>query len=166
MEIREAVPTDAARIHDIAITAWMDTYEEIYSANSKTHFVKEAYPQEEVARAIRTAEEARGEYFNVAIIDEEIVGFIHAIDVDGTWEIVRLYVLPKYQQNGIGRKLIRELERQGASPIEVYVESRNYKARQFLVSFGFKEVSETTEEIFGQVEPVTRLKRRYDENPT
>lgn len=166
MEIREAVPTDAARIHDIAITSWMDTYEEIYSANSKTHFVQEAYPQEEVARAIRTAEEARGEYFNVAIIDEEIVGFIHAIDVDGTWEIVRLYVLPKYQQNGIGRKLIRELERQGASPIEVYVESRNYKARQFLVSFGFEEVSETTEEIFGQVEPVTRLKRRYDENPT
>ncbi|WP_214892325.1 GNAT family N-acetyltransferase [Exiguobacterium sp. H66] len=162
MEIREAIPTDAARIHDIAITSWMDTYEEIYSESSKAHFVQEAYPQEKVVRAIRTAEEARGEYFNVAIIEEEIVGFIHAIDVDGTWEIVRLYVLPKYQQNGIGRKLIRELEHQGASPIEVYVESRNYKARQFLVSFGFREESETTEEIFGQVEPVTRLKRIYE----
>lgn len=162
MEIREAVPADAARIHDIALTSWMDTYEEIYSERSKAHFVQEAYPQEEVVRAIRTAEEARGEYFNVGLIEGEIVGFIHAIDVDGTWEIVRLYVLPKYQQNGIGRRLIRELERQGASPIEVYVESRNYKARHFLTSFGFKEVSETTEEVFGQVEPVTRLQRIYE----
>ena len=29
MEIREAVPADAGRIHDIAITSWLDTYEEI-----------------------------------------------------------------------------------------------------------------------------------------
>ncbi|WP_035396456.1 GNAT family N-acetyltransferase [Exiguobacterium sp. OS-77] len=158
MEIREAIPADAGRIHDIAVTSWLDTYAEIYSERSKAHFVQEAYPQEEVVRAIRTAEEARGEYFYVGIIDEEIVGFIHAIDVEGTWEIIRLYVLPKYQQNGIGRRLIRELERQGAVPLEVYVEARNYKARQFLISFGFEELSEMTEEVFGQVESVIRLR--------
>jgi len=157
MKIREAVPTDARRIHDIAIASWMDAYQEIYSSSSRTHFMNEAYPQEEVVRAIRMAEESRGEYFIVATIDDEIVGFAHAMEVDGVWEIIRLFVLPDYQQNGIGRKMIKELEQLGAAPLEVYVESRNYQARNFLISYGFQEVSESSEEVFGQTEPVVRL---------
>jgi ribosomal protein S18 acetylase RimI-like enzyme len=65
--------------------------------------------------------------------------------------IARLYVLPEFQRQGIGERLMEESHR--AFPeikrIQLDVEEQNPKARAFYRKLGFKEVGVRIDDVAG-----------------
>ncbi|MFP4005553.1 MAG: GNAT family N-acetyltransferase [Candidatus Hadarchaeia archaeon] len=88
--------------------------------------------------------------FYVAIKGERIVG-VAALDVakNNTGKIRWIYVLPKYQRQGIGKNLIRRIEQEsrnkGVKELSVYhvLKEANW-ARKFYSSLGYEAEKGTT----------------------
>jgi ribosomal protein S18 acetylase RimI-like enzyme len=74
----------------------------------------EIYNNKSIPPLTQTLEEIRAEFDNQvflkAIIDERIVGSVRAYQTEGTCHIGRLVVHPKFQNRGIGSRLMNEIE--------------------------------------------------------
>lgn len=75
------------------------------------------------------SESIEGEEVHVAVLDETIVGFV------SVWASERfihhLYVLPWYQDRGVGSTLLRICEEVYGSPLSLKCDKRNERARRF-----------------------------------
>lgn len=148
------IAIDRARVEDIpgiksvlAIT-WRDTYscflpeECIATAASKWH--SPALLAADISRASTFAGVARDALAGV-------VGMVTAHSHDELLVIGRLYVLPKFQRQGIGEKLIEESCR--AFPqsrmVRLHVEKQNPKGRAFYRKLGFRELGSQVDDIAG-----------------
>ncbi|WP_214817142.1 GNAT family N-acetyltransferase [Exiguobacterium sp. s59] len=154
MNMREAVPEDAALIRTIALaTISEDDFNRLKA-------MERAYRQEEIVRAISSSEEAREQYFIVGEFEEDVIGFCHAIDRGDMWEMLRLYLHPDYHRNGYGAAFLNYFQSKKTQPMEVYVENSNDQAIAFLLHQSFKEVNRIQEEVYDQ--PMELIHLRYD----
>ncbi len=135
LKVRKATPEDAEEVGRIHYETWMETY---------TGLIAESYL--ETLSAEKSAEMARKnqEGLLVACFDGEIVGFAsHAPardgDVAAAGEVRAVYVHPRHQEKGVGKRLVRVcLERmRHHERILVWILAKNDKAIRFYRDQGF-----------------------------
>jgi ribosomal protein S18 acetylase RimI-like enzyme len=76
-----------------------------------------------------------------AVVDETIVGSVRAYLKDNTCYIGRLLVHPEFQNKGIGKKLMHEIENKyaGAVRFELFTGQESTKNLHLYKSLGYKE---------------------------
>lgn len=139
--IRIATEEDAERITNAQIASWTEAYK---------HFIPQEFFQtlsvEARSRRWRELLAARGEKVYVFEESGDLGGFVHfrskvTIDGETIGEIERLYLVPGYWGQGIGKKLLhyalRELEQMGSRRVELWVAEENTRARKFYEAHGF-----------------------------
>lgn len=77
----------------------------------------------------------------VAIIDEEVVGFVGY----GRHRIEFLYLDPNYQNRGIATELMKTALEQMTRPVKISLFSDNVIAKRLYSKFGFKTITTVTE---------------------
>ena len=140
--IHKAKVEEVTEIKKLLFETWTSTYSKIYSleavnlVTSKWHSIKLLTKQIEDSSSC----------FIVAKDGNKIVGMCNAAltPEDGVINIQRLHVLPKYQRQGIGSKLINEatIAFQKIHKISLEVEKQNCNALAFYKRHGYKEVGE------------------------
>ncbi len=144
----------------IIYDAWGETYRGLIP--------DEVLDSRSLARCIEMAE-LNGEFYRLAYIDGEAAGtiFFHpwarnfCTHSDGG-EIVALYVLKKYQRQGVGKALIElAVDKAGKNGITLFVLKGNENAIGFYRAFGFEF---TGKELFdrGMTELEMYLKKAID----
>ncbi len=83
-------------------------------------------------------------YFHIAEWERTPVGYACADIVSDQGQIIRLAVLPAWQGNGIGRRLLAHvlefLAQRGAHPVTLNTQADNARARRLYEAFGFERV--------------------------
>ena len=113
MEYRKSYPTDAYLLIQLKNDVWKDTYYDVLP-NGILQYMKEN--KEEIINHLRD-QIMENNRIIVALEDNKIVGFIFyaksQVDLDDTAaEIREIFVLPRYQRKGIGRKLYQLAKRE------------------------------------------------------
>lgn len=138
--IRSMRMEDISTIQQIAHVTWKSTYDGLIPQNIQTSFLNKAYSQfmmiERMNRTCMLVAESEG----------EPVGFLNMTydDEDGDCELTALYILPSFQQTGIGKSLFShaiQLLSTSAKQLFVYVDGRNHNARMFYEKQGFELIS-------------------------
>lgn len=96
--------------------------------------------------------------FVVAEREQHLVAFLEVAAGDARpateVEVVRLYVHPRFQRQGIGRELLSQAERiaaaQAAAAVWLTAWSGNTRARAFYRALGYEDVGEASHVIEGQ----------------
>jgi len=140
--VRFATYEDLPQVAHVARVTWDATYNETISLENRRDFLERSYKAENLQDAIN----ATGHWFYVAEINDQIVGFGHFLKryhpVQARAELVRLYVLPEYQNAQIGRTILKtgfsDLAQAGIEQCFVSVQSSNNLARRFYERHGFK----------------------------
>lgn len=152
--IRDATVEDAGGIAKVHIETWRSAYAGILPSE----YLDRLSWEEDARRLQEYLKNMGPEYFLlVAETPGEIVGFSsggpeRSGDKVYRGEIYALYVLPAYQKQGIGRRLVgasaRRLLQAGAGNLLVWVLSAN-PSRQFYERLGGQRVREREIEIGG-----------------
>jgi len=100
LQIKRAPVQDAEAILDLQKLAYLSE--------------AEIYNNKSIPPLTQTLEEIRAEFGNQiflkALIDERIIGSVRAYQTEGTCHIGRLVVHPKFQNRGIGSRLMHAIE--------------------------------------------------------
>lgn len=139
--VRFATINDLPQIAAIARITWDATYNETIAPENRHVFLERAYKPENLESGIDTP----GHWFYVAQLDNQLVGFGHFLKRyhpnQGRAELVRLYVLPEYQNLNIGHTIMQTgfaaLAQAGIQQCSVSVQETNQKARKFYERHGF-----------------------------
>ncbi|MBN1992976.1 MAG: GNAT family N-acetyltransferase [Anaerolineae bacterium] len=139
--IRFATHADLPQVAHIARVTWNITYSGTISAENRNDFLERAYTPENLAGAI----DAPGHWFYVVELKKEMIGFGHFLrryhPTQARAELVRLYVLPEYQNLGVGTVILRTgfaaLAQAGMEQCFVSVQETNASARRFYERHGF-----------------------------
>ena len=157
--IRKAELRDSKDIQHIAKVTWNATYEGLIQEEVQTNFLNMAYSDEMMIRRVeKTA-------LYVAEMDKRAVGFANFSNVDpqtGSAELAAIYLLPDYQNRGLGTLLLEKGLRDlsDASVLYVHVEKDNESGKRFYEAKGFTLVDEFTEDFNGH--PLRTLKLALD----
>lgn len=139
--IRIATHADLPQVAQVARITWDATYNDTIAPENRLEFLERAYQPENLAEAIDTP----GHWFYVAEVSEEVVGFGHFLQryhpSQRRTELVRLYVLPIYQNAGIGTAILKTgfaaLAKAKMEQCFVSVQASNSAARKFYERHGF-----------------------------
>ncbi|WP_342599268.1 GNAT family N-acetyltransferase [Psychrobacillus sp. FSL H8-0483] len=155
--IRATTLEDISTVQQIAKISWNDTYKDIIPEEIQKIFLEKAYSKMMLAKRIEKT------LFLLAEYQGRPIGFANftPVDEDGDIELTAIYVLPGFQQNGYGKKLIQAgLEKlHTGRQLFVYVESKNDGARVFYENFGFECLEEFDEYFEGH--PLSTAKYVY-----
>ena len=159
MEIRDATDDDHDAIREVARETWHATYDEL-DAETIDETVAEWYADDELDAAIEgwyadgglaLELDALETDFLVAEVDGEVVGFTHGIVQGDEGDVLRMYVHPDYQGEGIGsalhERLAERLEDADVERIRALDLASNDAAREFYEKHGFEETDEGTVRI-------------------
>ena len=141
LSVRFATTDDLPQIANIARTTWDATYNETIAPENRREFLERAYKPENLEASI----DAPGHWFYVAELEGDLVGFGHFLKryhpSKSRAELVRLYVLPGYQNSKIGKTILKTgfdaLAQAGVEQCFVSVQSSNASARRFYERHGF-----------------------------
>jgi ribosomal protein S18 acetylase RimI-like enzyme len=158
IRIREATPDDVPGMARVRVDTWRSAYRGVVA---EEHLASLSYAQTEQRWRTRFFEQRQpGVFVYVAEGEQgEIVGFALGGPELGQdpvyWgEIYALYVLPSYQNRGIGRKLVAactaQLLRQGIETLLIWALAAN-PHRRFYEALGGQVVREQDKEIGGQI---------------
>ena len=142
--IRTAKYEDAGSIAALGQCVWIDTYatEGVTEALSKyviSHFAPDRIRDLLAAKKVLVAE-----------MDGHLVGYaVLSIGIDST-EIDNLYVLPKFQHRGVGKKIIAHIS-MDHSHLWLSCWERNRSAIGFYASMGFVEDGESFFDLDGEL---------------
>lgn len=143
--IRSMTYDDIERVQHIAKVSWQHTYNGIIPEEVQQQFLNMAYSVPMLQKRMEKTN------MLLAEIDGQVVGFaaFTKTDEDGDAELTAIYLLPEYQQIGIGTQLFEAgLELiEDAHQLFVYVECDNVNGRNFYEAKGF-ELIEEFEELF------------------
>jgi ribosomal protein S18 acetylase RimI-like enzyme len=165
MEIRDAVPGDAAAVASLVRESWHAAYDDLLGAGTVDATVEEWYDTESLREEIREVDAADGACFLVAD-DDGVIGFANAgpardweSDPDGPDAFFsRLYVAPEHWGAGVGSELTAHVARQlraaGHERVWLEVFDGNERGRGFYESIGFERIGSVTES-FGGTEVTT-----------
>ena len=105
----------------------------------------EIYNNKSIPPLTQTLEEIRAEFDNQiflkALIDERIVGSVRAYQTEGTCHIGRLVVHPKFQNRGIGSRLMNEIEGafEKAKRLELFTGDNSERNLYLYNKLGYRE---------------------------
>ncbi len=139
--VRFATYADLPQIAHIARITWDVTYRETIAVQNRREFLERAYAPENLSGAINGA----GHWFYVGELAGKVVGFGHFLRryhrSQARAELVRLYVLPDYQDFGIGTSILKTgfaaLAQAKIDQCFVSVQASNVRARKFYERHGF-----------------------------
>lgn len=139
--IRLATYDDLPQIAYIARVTWDVTYNDTIAAENRREFLARAYKPENLESAI----DAPGHWLYVVEVGGMVVGFGHFLKRyhphKSRAELIRLYVLPEYQNLSIGQTLLKTgfaaLAKAGVEQCCVSVQVSNEMARRFYERHGF-----------------------------
>lgn len=110
--IRDATIEDADGIAYVHVTAWLETYRGLIS----DEFLDGLSVEQRAARWKQTLSDPDDVYHHVVVAgnDNGIVGFVNygrnqSADADYRGELFAIYVLKKFQGQGIGRELVKRV---------------------------------------------------------
>lgn len=170
-EIRNGYPLDAEQIFEVQRDTWMATY-----ANEELGITAE-----DIAERFNRGRDQRldswktklenGHKANniwVAAINNEIIGFCTAHRGIEENQIGALYVLPKYQTQGIGGKLLKEalLWLENDRPVALGVVKYNAPAINFYRKHGFVDGPDIPQkecvQIRGKIIPEMKMIKKFE----
>jgi ribosomal protein S18 acetylase RimI-like enzyme len=130
----------ASGVQAVALTAWQHTYKEIFDATFINAFVNRNYSAPALDNSLpRLA--AGIEFFEVALDGDEVIGFCNIGDRGAGWELFRIYILPKFLGQGIGKALSIHgeefLRSKAASQVFCFVHKDNEIGKAFYFKSGF-----------------------------
>ena len=163
--IRPAVPEDADGLSRVRVLTWQAAYRGIIPDDildnmnlaEETSLWRQRLATITSERSVYIAEVVVSEG-SQADADRLVVGFgicgpERESDPEYTGELYALYVLPEYQGQGIGRRLLQTaaewLKEHGYERMLVYVLRDNYPSRRFYEALGGKPVREVSREERG-----------------
>lgn len=146
MEIRPATVDDREAIKRVARDAWHDTYEEL-EAETIDDTIDDWYGDESFADAL----EEPGTAVLVAERDGEVVGFTHGVVHDDEGDVLRMYVHPDHQDEGIGTalhdRLREDLEDFNMNRMRAIDLESNDASREFYEGLGFEQTDSAAVEL-------------------
>lgn len=134
--IRQMTAKDITLVQQIARTTWLATYDDHIPEDLKTRFLDQSYSDMMLMK--------RMEKTTILIIeqDKRPIGFINftATDADGDAELISIYVLPAYQQQGFENKLIQSMlaTLTDTSQLFAYVNNEDINSHKFYERAGFR----------------------------
>ncbi len=137
MNIRPADDDDFDAIKAVARVTWHDTYdelnEELIDRTVDDWYTDDSMPLEAPGTVVLVVEDERG----------EIVGFTHAVAQGDTADILRMYVEPDAQGEGVGTdlhdRLVEQLEAYDVDRIRSLDFAFNDASRRFYEGLGFEQ---------------------------
>ena len=146
VSLRPATASDREEIREVARAAWHDTYDEL-DDETIDRTVDAWYDDESFSEAL----EEPGTAVIVAERDDAVVGFTHGVVFEDEGDVLRMYVHPDHQREGIGTALHERLR----SALEDFSMNRmraidfasNEHGRRFYEDLGFEKTDEATVEI-------------------
>jgi ribosomal protein S18 acetylase RimI-like enzyme len=147
-DVRLAVTQDAFGIRNVAQRTWDDTYVGIILPETQESHLARWYTPAALEEAIGRSES----WFYVAAVQGEVIGFAQFMMREGgRGELTRIYILPEWQRQGVGSRLLREglaaLSTHGAEEVFVHVEKANARGIRFYERRGFHQVRELSVEL-------------------
>ncbi|OAQ52948.1 GCN5-related N-acetyltransferase [Natrinema mahii] len=150
MNVRSATEDDFDAITAVARATWHDTYDEL-DADTIDDTVDAWYTDDSMPL------EAPGTVVLVGERDDELVGFTHAVAQGETADILRMYVHPDHQGEGVGsalhERLMETLEETEAEEVRSFDFAFNDASRRFYEGLGFEQTDEGEVEIDGENYP-------------
>jgi ribosomal protein S18 acetylase RimI-like enzyme len=144
--IRPAQIGDIPGIRSVLAVTWRDTYSSLLSESSIAKVTAEWHSPKVLEAEINRS----STFFGVAeSSSKDIVGLVTAHSQEELLLIARLYVLPQFQRQGIGKGLIEASYRAfpQAQRVELDVEEQNPKGRAFYRKLGFREIGVKTDDV-------------------
>ena len=154
VRIRAATPMDAAGIAEVHVETWRATYAGILPDG---YLVGQSVDRKQVAWRESIARQKRTSTLVAELPDHRILGFgdcgpSRHRELPYPGEVYTLYVLPDWQNQGIGRRLLialfDEIAAKGAHSAFLWVLSRN-PTRFFYEAMGGAPVAERQEHFAG-----------------
>jgi ribosomal protein S18 acetylase RimI-like enzyme len=141
LNIRLVTHADLPQVARVARITWDATYYQTIDPENRREFLERSYQPENLADAV----DAPGHWFYVAEFEQEVVGFGHFLQryhpTQRRAELVRLYVLPECQHEGIGTAILKTgfaaLAQAHIQQCFVSVQASNTPARKFYEGHGF-----------------------------
>jgi ribosomal protein S18 acetylase RimI-like enzyme len=148
VDIRRAEKGDIAGMKNVLAVTWRDSYSTFLSEASIATVTAEWHSPEVLEAEI----DRPSTYIAVATsAPNEIVAMISAHSQGEVLFVARMYVLPEFQRQGIGERMMEEACR--AFPqtkrLRLDVEEQNPKGRAFYGKLGFREVGTRVDDVAG-----------------
>lgn len=148
MESRNATTDDTEAIREIAWASWEADYPDILSRETVEEGVEEWYSPERIETEIQSDDVL----LPVAEVEDELVGFAHAVEDESGGTVLRVYVAPEHRREGIGGDLLSSahdaLRERGAEQVRAMVLAENDPGNEFYRQHGF-ELAEESETVIG-----------------
>ncbi len=100
---------DLNEIRKLAHTCWLFTYRDIYSEKLIEKYVSSHYSDRNLHKTSKNAKSGK-EFFILAQKKGSIIGYANAGKKNGSWELLRVYVSPRWIGKGVGRGLLMKIE--------------------------------------------------------
>ncbi|HKV51247.1 MAG TPA: GNAT family N-acetyltransferase [Gemmatimonadaceae bacterium] len=148
IDIRRAEKDDIPGIKTVMAVTWRDTYSTFLSEEAIAKVTAEWH-----SPRVLEAEIARPSTF-IAVATSAPSGIVAIISAHSQGEVLvvaRMYVLPEFQRQGIGERMMNEACR--AFPqtqrLRLDVEKQNPKGRAFYRKLGFREAGSRVDDVVG-----------------
>lgn len=133
--IRPMTANDINKIQQIVRTTWQATYDNLIPEALQTRFLDNSYSD---AMLLKRMEKTK---LLVLQHNDNLIGFINftETDADGDAELLAIHVLPDFQQNGFGKKLVDAMQEMLGNTLQLftYIDERNSN-RHFYEKEGFQ----------------------------
>ncbi|AXR79502.1 GNAT family N-acetyltransferase [Natrarchaeobaculum sulfurireducens] len=150
MDIRPAKPDDFEAIEAVARATWHDTYDDleadVIDETVDDWYTDDSMPLEAPGTVVLVAERAGPRSTSSrteSSEDDEIVAFTHAVAQGDAADVLRMYVHPDYQGDGIGtelhERLLAELEAYDIERVRSIDFAFNDASRRFYEGLGFEQ---------------------------
>ncbi|MCP4600783.1 MAG: GNAT family N-acetyltransferase [Proteobacteria bacterium] len=144
MKIRKAIQSDAANLAALGTCVWVDTYATQGVFEDISKYVFSELVTDRILALIGSKD--------IFVIQNEnsLLGYIVLdSEKEKKVEIETLYILPRFQGQGLGRKLIEKAKEAVTVPLWLSVWDKNLKAINFYQRLGFEERGEICFDLYG-----------------
>lgn len=147
VNIRLAKIEDITAIQQIAKKSWAKTYENLLPVSVQKAYLNEYYSTEQLYHKLKIT------FFFVLETDNELVGFANLYRSERENDLSAIYLLPDFQQKGMGKALLKKVinQLQEGDELVVYVEKGNEQAEMFYKNNGFTFLEEFQETFFNHI---------------
>jgi len=144
MEIRKALEFDALKIAALGMCVWVDTYATEGVDDKIARFIFSEFTEEKLLKSIKS------KTVFVSSSNGSLLGYlVLGLDNGTKIEIETLYVLPKCQRAGVGKKLLEQVLKSQAKTFWLSTWELNRQAIAFYSKLGFKETGELYFDLSG-----------------
>jgi ribosomal protein S18 acetylase RimI-like enzyme len=141
--VRPISESDVPSIRAVALEAWQHTYRTIFDQQFIEDFVNQNYAPEALL-SLFSGIQAGSLIFDVAEYASKVIGFCHIGITRQSAELYRIYLLPTFIGQGIGRRFLERGEtfvvEQGRDSYFCFVHKNNEIGKHFYLHAGFKHI--------------------------